>query len=137
MLGDIERLAGRNPASVGDSANWNSTVKNVVENKVTYHKALTEKILFKTLYDIYAVTLNELKAVLGVSRQRGQFNNGKNDFTEVRRGKRQANDDTTYDPEKVATAPKRRMQAKVTKRFKLEIIPSPLFHPRWTRKPLA
>jgi hypothetical protein len=42
------------------------------ENRVNFRKALDEKPLFRALYGVYAVTLNELKVVLKVSAQLGQ-----------------------------------------------------------------
>jgi hypothetical protein len=56
---------------VGESPEWTSVV-NSAENRVNFCKALDGRPLFNILYGIYAITLNELKAVLKVSAQEGQ-----------------------------------------------------------------
>jgi hypothetical protein len=47
-------------------------VNSAEENRANFCKVLERKPLFSALYDIYTVTLNELKAVLKVNTQGGR-----------------------------------------------------------------
>jgi hypothetical protein len=64
VLCDIEDVAGYTPASVGESEQWSSIVSTVEENCANFCKALSGKTLYRALYGIYTVTLNELKGLL-------------------------------------------------------------------------
>jgi hypothetical protein len=57
---------------VGESSEWTSTVSSAEENRANFCKALVGKPLFRELYGMYTVTLNELKAVIKVNAQAGQ-----------------------------------------------------------------
>jgi hypothetical protein len=70
---------------------------NTAENRVNFCKALDGKPLLSVLYGMYAITLNELKAVLEVSAQAGKSgavnktsveSTAQDDFQEVKRRKR-------------------------------------------------
>jgi hypothetical protein len=104
LLGDIEDVARHIPASVGESEEWAAIVKAAEENSTSYCKGLHGKPLSSALYGTYAVTLQELKAVLKARTLAGQCNLPKtigqqtkqeDGFHEVRRGKRRATDETT------------------------------------------
>jgi hypothetical protein len=51
---------------------WTSIVNSAEGNRVNFCKALDWKPVYSALYDMYAVTLNELKAVSKVSAQEVQ-----------------------------------------------------------------
>jgi hypothetical protein len=72
VLSDIENLAGCTPAIVGESSVWTTIVNSAEDNRVNFCKSLDGKPLFRALYGIFTVTLNEPKAVLKVSAQTGQ-----------------------------------------------------------------
>jgi hypothetical protein len=104
VLGDIEDMAGHIPASVGNSAKWAAIVNAAEENGASYWKGLHGKTLFNALYDIYTVTLQELKAVLKVrtlavqtnlQKTTGQQTTQDDGFQEERRQKNRATDETT------------------------------------------
>jgi hypothetical protein len=63
VYSNIENLARCTPDKVGESSAWTSIV-NSAENRVNFCKALHRKPHFTPLYSMYAVTLNEVKAVL-------------------------------------------------------------------------
>jgi hypothetical protein len=98
VLSDIENLAGCTPYKMEESSEWTSIVNRVEENRVNFCKAVFGKPLFSTLYAVYAVTLNELKAILKVGAQEGQSGAvnetsvdstaQEDDFHEVKRSKR-------------------------------------------------
>jgi hypothetical protein len=72
VLSDIENLAGCTPAKVGESSEWTSTVNSAEQNRANFCIALDGKALLSALYNMYVVTLNEMKAVLKVNAQAGQ-----------------------------------------------------------------
>jgi hypothetical protein len=72
LLSDFENLTGCTPTKVGKSPEWTSIVNSAEENRGNCCKGLDEKPLFSTLYGMYTVILNELKAVMKVSAQAGQ-----------------------------------------------------------------
>jgi hypothetical protein len=72
MFSDIENFAGCTLTEVVESSEWTSIVNSMEENKANFRDDLDGKPLFSTLYGMYAVTLNELKAVLKVSAKAGQ-----------------------------------------------------------------
>jgi hypothetical protein len=72
VLRDIEILAKRTPAKMGESSKWMSIVSRAEENRGNFCKILKGKPLFSALYGIYTLTLNELKAVLKVKAQTGK-----------------------------------------------------------------
>jgi hypothetical protein len=74
VLGDIEDVARHTSASVRESAEWAAIVNAAEENGPNYCKALHGKTLFSALYGTYAVTLDELKAMLKVSTLADQTN---------------------------------------------------------------
>jgi hypothetical protein len=51
-------MAGRTPASVGESAEWAAIVNAAEENGANYWKALIQKTIFSALYGTYTVTLH-------------------------------------------------------------------------------
>jgi hypothetical protein len=57
---------------VGKTCEWASIVNGAEENRVNFCKALDGKPLLSAPYGMYAVTQNELKAVLKMSAQAGQ-----------------------------------------------------------------
>jgi hypothetical protein len=75
------------------------------ENRVKFFKALNGKLLFSTLYDMYAETQNELKATLKVSAPTGQSGAVNvtsvestaqdDDFQEAKRRKRHISNNTS------------------------------------------
>jgi hypothetical protein len=71
VLGSLNELIALSYVCVcvlGESDKWVTTVNTTEENRVNYCKVLMEKTLFTPLYGTYTVALNELKAVLKVSR---------------------------------------------------------------------
>jgi hypothetical protein len=70
-LSDIQNLDRCTPAKVGESYEWTSIV-NSAENRANICKGLDGKPLFSAIYNMYTVTLNELKAILKVRAQPGQ-----------------------------------------------------------------
>jgi hypothetical protein len=62
-----ENLARYTPTKVGESSEWTTSVKSAEENRANVCKIPDMKSLFSTLYNMYTVTLNELKAILKVS----------------------------------------------------------------------
>jgi hypothetical protein len=68
---DIENLVGCTPAKVRESSEWTSVVNSAEKNRANFCKGLDENPLFSSLYGMYTVTMNELKAVLKVSEQAG------------------------------------------------------------------
>jgi hypothetical protein len=68
VLSDFEKLARCTPAEVAESSEWTSIVNCLEENRATFCKILARKLLFSSMY---AITLNELKAILKVSAQAG------------------------------------------------------------------
>jgi hypothetical protein len=72
VLNDFENLARCTPAEVVESSKWTSIMNSLEENRAAFCKTLGGKLLFSALYSMYAVTLNELKAILKVSAQAGQ-----------------------------------------------------------------
>jgi hypothetical protein len=69
VLSDSD-FAGCTQHKVKDNSEWTS-ILNTEENSENYCKGLDGKTLFSALHGMYAVTLNELKAVLKVSAQTG------------------------------------------------------------------
>jgi hypothetical protein len=72
ILTDFENLAGCTQTKVGESSNWTSIVNSTEEKRANFCKGLDGKQLFSAVYGMYAITLNEMKAVLKVSAQAGQ-----------------------------------------------------------------
>jgi hypothetical protein len=64
QLSDIENLAGCTPAKVGENSERVSIVNSAEDSRKNLCKALHGQLLFRALYGMYAVTLNELEAVL-------------------------------------------------------------------------
>jgi hypothetical protein len=110
ILSDIEYLAGKTPAEVGESFEWTSILKSAEENRANFCKCLDGKPLFTALYSMYAVTLNELKNVLKLSAQAGQSGAVNktsvestaqdDDFQEVNRRKRHMSNNTSQTAKK-------------------------------------
>jgi aryl-phospho-beta-D-glucosidase BglC (GH1 family) len=71
VIDDTEILAGNTPTKVGESSEWTSIVDSA-ENRVNFCTGLDGKPLFSTLYGVYTVTLNELKAIFKVNAQARQ-----------------------------------------------------------------
>jgi hypothetical protein len=103
LLGVIENVARHTPASVGESAEWASIVYAAEGNGPNYCKTLHGKTLFSVLYDIYTVTLEELKDLRKASTLAEQINSRKatgqqatqeDGSQEVRKRKRRATDET-------------------------------------------
>jgi hypothetical protein len=61
-LYDIENVAAYTPAAVGKSTKWTAVVSTAEDNRASYCKALSGKVLFSALYVTYTAALNELKA---------------------------------------------------------------------------
>jgi hypothetical protein len=77
------------------------TVVNSAENRVTFCKALDGRPLFGPLYGMYAVTLNELKAVLKVSARTSVESTAQDDdFQEVKRRRRHISNNTSQTSKK-------------------------------------
>jgi hypothetical protein len=81
-----------------------SIVSNAEENRANFCIILEGKPLFSALYGIYTLTLNELKAILKVNAQAGQYgavtkilmeSAAHDDFQEVKRCKRHIYNDTS------------------------------------------
>jgi hypothetical protein len=115
LLGGIEDVARHIPASVGESEEWAAIVKAAEENSTSYCKGLRGKPLSSALYGTYAVTLQELKAVLKARTLAGQTNLPKttgqqttqdDGFQAVRRRKRRAIDENTGTSKKAAVQTK-------------------------------
>jgi hypothetical protein len=64
-------VAGYTPVAVG-SAKWTAIVSDAEENRASYCKTLSGKILFSVLYGAYTVTLNELQTLLKASTSAGR-----------------------------------------------------------------
>lgn len=64
IVGDIVNLAGCTAANAGTS------IVNITENTANLCKAPDGKPLFGALYGMYAVTQNELEAILKMSEQK-------------------------------------------------------------------
>jgi dsDNA-specific endonuclease/ATPase MutS2 len=89
---------------MGESSEWTSIEYSVKDNRANFCKALDGKTLSSALYGMYAVTLNELKAILKVSAQVGQSDavnktsvestTQDDNFQEVRRHKRHISNNT-------------------------------------------
>jgi hypothetical protein len=60
ILRDIEDVARRTPAAVGESERWSFNVSTMEENRANICKALSGKTLYSVLYGSYTVTFNEL-----------------------------------------------------------------------------
>jgi hypothetical protein len=73
VLSDVETLAGCTPAKVGDGSECTSIVKSAEENRANICKGVNGKPLFRALYGMYTVTLNELKTVFKVSAQQDKM----------------------------------------------------------------
>jgi hypothetical protein len=71
VLSDIENLAVCAPVEVGESSEQTSIVNSAEENRANFCKALIGKPLFRALYSMYMVTLNEPKAVPKANAQAG------------------------------------------------------------------
>jgi hypothetical protein len=91
-------FAGAHLLKLEESSEWSSIMNSAEENSANLCKVLHGKLLFSDLYCMYAVTLNELKAILKVSAQAGQSDAVNktsvksialdDDFQEVKRRKR-------------------------------------------------
>jgi hypothetical protein len=55
-------------------AEWTTIVNSAEENRVNFCKGLDRKLLYSSLYCMYTVTLNELKAVSTQAEQSGAVN---------------------------------------------------------------
>jgi hypothetical protein len=67
----IEILAKYTTAKVGENSEWTITVNNEEESRANFCEILDGKPIFRALYGMNTVTLNELKAALKVSAQEG------------------------------------------------------------------
>jgi hypothetical protein len=103
VLSDIENLAGCTLAKVGGSYDCTSAVNSTQENRENFCKGIDGKPHFSALYDMYTVTLNELKAALKVSGQAGQSSAvnetsvetmAQGNFQEIKRCKRHISNNT-------------------------------------------
>jgi hypothetical protein len=114
VLSDIEILAKRTPAKVGESSEWTSIMSSAEENRANFSKIQKGKPLFSALYGICTLTLNELKAVLKVNAQARQCGavtktslesaTHDDDFQEVKRRKRHISHDTSQRAKKSTIA---------------------------------
>jgi hypothetical protein len=89
---DIEDVASFTPATIGESAEWAAIVNTTEENRDSYCKVLTGKILFSALYGTYTVALNDLKSLVKArSSETSKTAKPAQEevFKEVRRRKRQ------------------------------------------------
>jgi hypothetical protein len=102
---------GTHPSLGRGSTEWVAIGNSSEENGANYNNALKGKTLFSALCGIYTATLHELKALLKASTLGGQSNTPKatgqqttqeDGFQEVRRRKRQANDETAGTSKKAA-----------------------------------
>jgi hypothetical protein len=71
-LCDIENVAGYTPVEVGESAEWTAIVSAAEDNRASYCKAVSGKIMFSVLYGTYTVALNEFKILLKASTSAGR-----------------------------------------------------------------
>jgi hypothetical protein len=95
---DIEDVASFTPATIGESAEWAAIVNTTEENRDSYCKALTGKILFSALFGTYTVTLNDLKSLVKATSSETSKTAKpaqEEDFKEVRRRKRQNTTEST------------------------------------------
>jgi hypothetical protein len=117
VLSDVELLAKCILAKVGESSEWMTIVSSAEENRADFCEILVGKPLFSSLYSIYTLTLNELKAVLKVNAQGGQSGALTetslesvahiDNFQEVKRRKRHISNDTSQTAKKsTISAPK-------------------------------
>jgi hypothetical protein len=95
-LCDTEDVTGYTPAAVGESAGWKEIVSTAEDNRASYCKALSGKVLFSALYGTYTVAFKELKSILKASNSTGGTTTASESvkpteedvFKEVRRCKR-------------------------------------------------
>ena len=100
---DIEDLASFTPATIGESVEWTAIINAAEENRESYCKALTGKILFSALYGTYTVALNDLKALVKAKDSQTKPSQ-EEDFKEVRRRKRQNTTESAPTTKKAAAA---------------------------------
>jgi hypothetical protein len=111
-LCDIEDVAGYTPAAVGESAEWTAIVSTAEDNRASYCKALSGKVLFSALYGTYTFVLNELKSLLKASTSAGGTTTAsgivkptqEDGFKEVRRRKRRSTNEVAPTSKKPAAA---------------------------------
>jgi hypothetical protein len=97
-LCDIKNMSGYTSAAVGESAEWTAIVSAAGDNRASYCKALSSKVLFSALYGTYTVALNERKFLLKASTSAGRTTTAtetvkptqEEGFKEVRRRKRRS-----------------------------------------------
>jgi hypothetical protein len=95
-LCDIEDLSRYTPAAIGESDQWTAIVSTAEDNRASYCKALSGKLLISALYGTYTVALKELKSILKASNSAGTATTSnepvkpteENGFKEIRRRKR-------------------------------------------------
>jgi hypothetical protein len=71
IICSIEDVAGCAPAAVEESTEWTAIVTSAEENRASYCKALSSKLLFIALYWTYTVALNKLKSLLKARNSAG------------------------------------------------------------------
>jgi hypothetical protein len=64
-------MAGYTPAAVGKRDKWTAIGSIAEDNRASYCKALSGKLLISALYGTYTVALKELKSILKVSDSGG------------------------------------------------------------------
>jgi hypothetical protein len=69
-LCDTEDLAGYTPAAIGESDQWTAIVSTAEDNRASYCKALSGKLLISALYGTYTLALKELKSILKPATRR-------------------------------------------------------------------
>jgi hypothetical protein len=92
----IGEVAACTPAAVVESAEWTAIVNTAEDNRASYCKALSGKLLYCALYGTYTVALTELKSLLKASNSAGVATTAsvcvqppqEDGFKEVRRRKR-------------------------------------------------
>jgi hypothetical protein len=120
----IEDMAGCTPATVGESTQWTAIVNAAEDNRASYCKALSGKVLFSALHGPYTVALKELKSLLKASNSAGGTNTKTESvkpslddgFKEVRRRKRHSTNEAAPISKKLAAEAKSTTNPKVAPR---------------------
>jgi hypothetical protein len=113
-LCDIEDVAGYTPAAVGLSDKWTAIVSTAEDNRASYCKALSGKLLISALYGTYTVALKELKFILKASDSAGGATTAsepvkpteEDGFKEIRRRKQHSTNEAAPTSKKLAAETK-------------------------------
>jgi hypothetical protein len=111
---DTEDVAGYTPAAVGESDECTAIVSSAEDNRTSYCKARSGKVLFSALYGTYTVAFEELKSILKSSNSAGGPTTAsesvkptqEDGFKEVRRRKRHSTNEAAPTSKKPAAEAK-------------------------------